>query len=103
MKRCERCNEACDDNFYTCWKCSAPLPDLPTSPGTADQVRAVESLTKPRAAFRIFRGSFVTWNMLCEEAAGFVTEVGPKQLISVSHSEDRDDGVIVVWYWENLY
>jgi len=102
MKRCPKCGEVSDDNFYTCWKCSAELPELPSPSAAADQVLAVEKLTKPRAAFHIIRGEFTTWNMLCQEAAEFVTDVGPQRLISVSHSEDRNDGVIIIWYWENL-
>ena len=53
-----------------------------------------------RIAWRIFRGSFPTWDQLFDEAAAFATEIGRERLISISHSEDHNDGVVTVWYWE---
>ena len=41
-----------------------------------------------------------TWQSLFREAADFATEVGPDRVISISHSEDKADGVVTVWYWE---
>jgi hypothetical protein len=49
---------------------------------------------------QIFRSSLKPWDSLCEEAATFATGVGREHLINISVSEDHDDGVIVVWYWE---
>jgi len=51
------------------------------------------------AKFRIFRGMLVTWERLFSDAAQFASEVGSERLISISHSEDNGDGVVVVWYW----
>jgi hypothetical protein len=53
-----------------------------------------------RATYRVFRGTFASWEQLFEEAAAFATQVGPERLISISHSEDGNDGVVAVWYWE---
>ncbi len=53
-----------------------------------------------RAQFRIFRAVFKSWQNLCQEAADFATEIGPERLISISHSEDKTEGVVTVWYWE---
>jgi hypothetical protein len=49
--------------------------------------------------FKVFRGMLTTWQALMQEAADFATDVGPDNLISISQSEDRSDGVITVWYW----
>jgi len=50
--------------------------------------------------FRVFRSSWERWEALLEQAAAFATQIGQQRLISISHSEDNQDGVIVVWYWE---
>jgi hypothetical protein len=50
-------------------------------------------------AYRVFRGTFATWEKLFTEAARFATETGPERVVSISHSEDRSDGVVTVWYW----
>jgi hypothetical protein len=36
---------------------------------------------------------------LFNQAAAFATSVSPDRLITISHSADRTDGVITVWYW----
>ena len=51
--------------------------------------------------FEIFRGTLATWENLFSEAAEFATSLGHDRLISISHSEDRDDGVVTVWYWSS--
>jgi hypothetical protein len=48
--------------------------------------------------FRVFRSTFKSWTTLCGEAAQFATEVGPERLLNIVHSEDRGDGLVVVWY-----
>ena len=52
------------------------------------------------ATYRKFRSSLATWDTLFEEAAEFATQIGKERLISISHSEDASDGVVVVWYWQ---
>ena len=52
-----------------------------------------------QASFEVFRGSFASWHTLFSQAAEFATRVGPRRLISISHSEDQNDGVVTVWYW----
>jgi hypothetical protein len=47
----------------------------------------------------MFRGTFATWDKLFAEAAHFATEIGPERVLSISHSEDKSDGVVTVWYW----
>ena len=53
----------------------------------------------PKATYKTFRGLFASWDQLFREAADFATELGPDRVISISHSADRSDGVVVVWYW----
>jgi hypothetical protein len=48
----------------------------------------------------IFKSSMQSWQSLCEDAAEFATEIGRERLINLSVSEDANQGVIVVWYWE---
>lgn len=49
--------------------------------------------------FKIFRSSTRSWEALFEEAAEFASEVQPEHLINISHSEDNNEGVVVVWYY----
>jgi hypothetical protein len=50
--------------------------------------------------FRLFQSRMKSWEALCGEAAAFASEKGRERLINLSVSEDQNDGVIVVWYWE---
>ncbi len=52
-----------------------------------------------RVEFRIFRASFRSWEELFAEAADFASRLGRDRLISISHSEDQNQGVVTVWYW----
>jgi hypothetical protein len=49
---------------------------------------------------RLRRQPDQSWDDLCAEAAAFATEQGRERLINLSVSEDDNEGVIVVWYWE---
>jgi hypothetical protein len=49
--------------------------------------------------YEVFRGTFASWEKLLTQAAAFASRIGSDRLISISHSEDKDDGVVVVWYW----
>jgi hypothetical protein len=55
-----------------------------------------------RVRFQSFRGRFESWETLFSEAANFATSLGPDRVISISHSEDHNDGVVTVWYWDRL-
>jgi hypothetical protein len=48
---------------------------------------------------RHFRGLLTSWQDLFQQAADFGTTVGPDRLITISHSEDDNEGVVTVWYW----
>ena len=49
--------------------------------------------------FEVFMSSFKSWDSLFAEAAAFAESIGPENLISISHSEDQNKGVVTVWYW----
>jgi len=49
--------------------------------------------------FEHFRGTLATWDELFAQAAEFATRVGAEHLICVSHSADKSNGVVTVWYW----
>lgn len=55
--------------------------------------------THTTVKFRMFRGVMTSWPALFQSAAEFATDVGRDRLITISHSEDNEDGVIAVWYW----
>lgn len=50
--------------------------------------------------YQIFKSYTQSWENLCAEAAAFATTQGRERLINISVSEDDNQGVIVVWYWE---
>jgi len=50
---------------------------------------------------KMFRGVLVTWEELFVQAAEFASTLTPEEVISISHSEDGNDGVVVVWYWKD--
>jgi len=52
--------------------------------------------------YRMFRGTLQTWDELFSQAAAFASTLRPEELISISHSEDSNDGVVAVWYWADL-
>jgi hypothetical protein len=51
--------------------------------------------------FKIIQGTFARWEELMGKAAVFATAIGRERLITIAHSEDRNDGVIAVWYWDD--
>lgn len=55
--------------------------------------------TRMAVRFKMFRGTIATWDQLFAEAAEFATTLGRERLITISHSEDQQDGVVAVWYW----
>ncbi|MCP4900664.1 MAG: hypothetical protein GY906_27185 [bacterium] len=54
-----------------------------------------------KVTYRMFRSTLKSWDELFDEAAEFASSLGPGRLISISHSEDGNDGVVAVWYWED--
>jgi hypothetical protein len=54
----------------------------------------------PVVKVEMFRGVMATWPELFKQAAEFSTQLGRDRLINISHSEDGEDGVVAVWYWD---
>jgi hypothetical protein len=98
MWTCEKCGEKIDEQFASCWKCSTPRSETAAvAPEAAnDDARKSEQW---QMTHRVFRGTFATWEQLFTEAGMFATEIGPERVLSISHSADRSDGVVTVWYW----
>ena len=96
MWTCAKCGEVIENQFDTCWKCSTARNAVAGSTKTPE---SAERKPAWRMAYKVFRGTFATWETLFSEAAEFATELGPERVISISHSEDDDDGVVAVWYW----
>ena len=53
-----------------------------------------------RVGYRMYRGTFNSWDDLFTKATDFATELGETRLISISHSCAGSDGVVTVWYWD---
>jgi hypothetical protein len=52
-----------------------------------------------RALHKTFRATFKSWRTLLRESTDFATDIGEDRLISISHSSDMSEAMIVVWYW----
>lgn len=50
--------------------------------------------------FEVFRGTLTGWDDLFMQAAEFAARVGRERLITISHSCDKNEGVVTVWYWD---
>lgn len=55
-----------------------------------------------RVEYRMFRGTLQSWDELFSQAAAFASTLRPEELITISHSEDSNDGVVTVWYWGDV-
>ncbi len=54
---------------------------------------------KKKVVHRTFRSLLKDWDDLFREAAEFAASVGEERLISISHSDSKGTGTVVVWYW----
>ncbi len=99
---CAKCGETVEASWDICWNCEVskwaePQPDAEQP---VSKPRNVSSSGGSRAAFRHFEAQWDSWEELFQKAADFASGIGPKRLISISHSEDHNTGVVTVWYWE---
>jgi hypothetical protein len=69
--------------------------------GVPHTVRRWRTTSVFRVHFKVFRSSFSSWETLFREAADFASTVPTDRLISISHSEDQNEGVVSVWYWDD--
>ncbi|MFO0807301.1 MAG: hypothetical protein U0746_01620 [Gemmataceae bacterium] len=49
--------------------------------------------------FKMFHSAFSSWMTLFQEAAAFASQMPTDRVINVSHSCDKGEGVVAVWYW----
>jgi len=98
MWNCQKCGETVEDNFDACWKCSTPRTGA--EPAAAANKTAGGNQKNWRLTYKYFRGTLATWDQLFSEAAQFATEKGPEYVVDISHSSDKGNGVVTVWYWE---
>ena len=54
-----------------------------------------------RMKFRKFHALLKSWETVFQEAADFATSLGPDRVVSVSHSEDHNEAIVTVWYWDD--
>ena len=96
---CSKCGERIEKQFDSCWRCSTPRrPPTAAAPSLTPPL-ASETKAAWRVEYEMFRGTWVTWEGLFTQAASFAAEIGRERLIGISHSADRGDGVVAVWYW----
>ncbi len=51
-----------------------------------------------QVTFKIFRSTLKSWEKLCQDASAFASALPEGRVISISHSGDHSDGVVVLWY-----
>jgi hypothetical protein len=95
---CKQCGEKIEDQFDSCWKCASPKAGIPANAPENPNSGGADKKSW-RLAYKYFRGTLATWDDLFDEAAQFATETGPERVAGLSHSADRGDGVVTVWYW----
>lgn len=49
--------------------------------------------------FKVFRGTFKSWETLFTKASNFAADIGKDRLVNISHCCDHSEGVVTVWYW----
>ena len=52
-----------------------------------------------RVTYTYVRGAFASWDQLFAQAAEFASSIPRDQLIGISHSCDKSDAVVTIWYW----
>lgn len=73
MWTCAKYGEVIEDQFDTCWKCSTARSAVAASTETLE---TAERKPAWRMSYKVFRGTFATWEALFSEAAEFATEPG---------------------------
>ena len=87
---CQNCQTEIDnDSFEICWHCNAEKYS------SSNSVHSISPY--PQVTFKVFRGTFSTWNELFTDASSFASSLTPEQLINISHSVNDSDGVVTVW------
>jgi hypothetical protein len=53
-----------------------------------------------RVLYKAFDSQFLNRERIMRMAAEFASELGPDRLINITHSEDKQEMILTVWYWE---
>jgi hypothetical protein len=94
MWTCVKCGALIEGPYEACLKCSTAKGAM-----TVHMMPSTPVKPKPRLTYRVFRGTWASWEELFNQASEFANQLGPEKVVSISHSEDKDDGVVAVWYW----
>ena len=93
---CKYCKSKIEDNdTITCWNCGRDSGD----PNYKEDNSKTMAPSR-KVSHKIIRGVFKTWDELADIASEFMSTIPKDKIISVSHSEDKDDGVIIIFYEE---
>jgi hypothetical protein len=49
--------------------------------------------------FQFWDSTLDSWKTMFQNAADFASRLPKDRLINISHSSDRNRGVVTVWYW----
>jgi ribosomal protein L40E len=92
---CDKCGDRNADQINACARCSMPR----LSPPAGEEDTSGAPAPRWQLRYEVFRGVFASWDVLFRQAAAFANRLGPERVVSISHSEDENDGVVTVWYW----
>ena len=67
---------------------------------SGEEVRKRDPGSAPVLGYEVFRGAWISWGELFRQAADFASRIEQGRLLGISHSCDRTDGVVTIWYWE---
>jgi len=67
--------------------------------GSGEEGRKDDLASAPVLGYEVFRGAWISWGELFRQAADFASRIGGERLLGISHSCDRTDGVVTIWYW----
>ena len=45
------------------------------------------------------RGTMISWDGLFQWVLGEAARLHPDQVVSISHSDSKGDGIVTLWYW----
>lgn len=99
MWTCEACGQKMEDQYNLCRRCSSRKP-APAASAVTGVEGAAEQAVKWRMAYRYVRGTLATWDELFTQAADIASRIGPERVLNISHSSDKGNGVVTVWYWK---
>lgn len=95
MWTCEYCQNKIEDNsIITCWKCGKDS----LSPVRFDGAGEGGDTISKSVQYKIIRGTFITWDGLAAQTAEFLDTINKEDVIGISHSSDKGDGVIMIFY-----